>query len=93
MLKSNQMATTLNIDDATLAEVKKFAEEGRLSLDEAATRLIHHGAATLPRLKTKNGWVVFESIPGSGPLNLEIVKGIAGQEADEEFSRAFSPGR
>ena len=87
------MRTTLNIDDEAFAEVKKYAEQRSISLGEAATNLICRGVASLPSFKTKNGWVLFDSVPGAPPLNDETVRRLADEDLNEGVQRAFSPRR
>jgi hypothetical protein len=87
------MRTTLNIDDEALAEVKKYAEQRSISLGEAATSLICRGVASLPNFKTKNGWVIFDSVPGAPPLTIETVTQLAEDDLNEEVQRAFSRRR
>ncbi len=87
------MRTTLNIDEEALDAVRKYAEERRISLGEAATSLIVRGAANEPRFRMKNGWVLLDSAPDSPPLTNETVRQIADDDLDEEMRRAFPPRR
>ncbi len=87
------MRTTLNIDDEAFAEVKKYAEQRSISLGEAATSLISRGVASLPNFKMKNGWVLFDSVPGAPPLNDETVRLLADEDLNEGVQREFSPRR
>lgn len=87
------MRTTLNIEDEALAKLKKYAEERRLSLGEAASDLIHRGAEAPPKFKTKGGWAIFDLPPGSPPITTELVKQYEEEEYEEEYRRAMSPRR
>ena len=87
------MRTTLNIEDEALLVIRKYAEEREISLGQAASDLVHRGAESLPRYKTKNGWVVFEIPPGTPPLTNEMLDEWEKAEHEEEHRRAFSPRR
>ena len=87
------MRTTLNIEDEALAKLKKYAEERRLSLGEAASTLIDRGIEATPKFKTKGGWAIFELPQGAPPLTTELVKQYEAQEYEEEYRRAMSPRR
>ena len=87
------MRTTLNIEDEALSVIKRYAEQREVSLGQAASDLVHRGAESLPRFKTKNGWVVFE-LPTSAPrLSNEVIDKWEKDEQKEEHRRAFSPRR
>ena len=85
------MRTTLNIDDDALLVIKKYADEREISLGQAASDLVHRGAESLPRFKTKNGWVVFDLPPGTPPLTNEMLDQWEEEDNAEEHRRAFSP--
>jgi hypothetical protein len=85
------MRTTLNIEDDALSEVKKYAEERGIALGQAASDLIHRGAGSLPRFKTKNGWVIFDAPAVSPQLSNEILEKWENEDNEEEYRRAFSP--
>jgi hypothetical protein len=85
------MRTTLNIDDDALLVIKKYAGERDISLGQAASDLVHRGAESLPRFKTKNGWVVFDLPPGTPPLTNEMLDQWEEEDYAEEHRRAFSP--
>lgn len=87
------MRTTLNIEDDALLEIKNYAQVREISLGQAASDLVHRGAAGLPRFKTKNGWVVFELPPDTLPLTNEMLDDWEKAEYDEEYRRALSPRR
>ena len=87
------MRTTLNIDDDALLVIKKYAGERDISLGQAASDLVHRGAESLPRFKTKNGWVVFDLPPGTPPLTNEMLDQWEEEDYAEEHRRAFSPRR
>lgn len=87
------MRTTLNIEDEVLSRLKKYAAEREISLGQAASDLIYRGAESLPNLKTKNGWVVFELPPGAPPLTNQILDEWEKSEHEEEHLHAFSPRR
>jgi hypothetical protein len=87
------MRTTLNIEDDALLVIKKYADEREISLGQAASDLVHRGAESLPRFKTKNGWVVFELAPGTPPLTNKMLDDWEKAEGDEEYRRALSPRR
>lgn len=87
------MRTTLNIEDEALLVIKKYAEERKISLGQAASDLVHRGAESLPKFKMKNGWVVFELPPGTRPLTNEILDKWEEEDYVEEHRRAFSPRR
>jgi hypothetical protein len=87
------MRTTLNIEDEALSVIRKYAAEREISLGQAASDLVHRGAASLPRFKKKNGWVVFDLPPGTPPLTNQLLDEWEKAEHDEEHRRAFSPRR
>ena len=87
------MRTTLNIEDEALAKLKKYAEERRLSLGEAASDLIRRGAEAAPKFKKKNGWVIFDLPPGAPPLTNERLDQWEKEDYEEEYKRAFPPRR
>jgi hypothetical protein len=87
------MRTTLNIEDGALSVIKKYAEERHVSLGQAASDLVHRGAESLPRFKTKNGWVQFELPPGSPPLTMELMEKWENEDYEEEYQRAIPPRR
>lgn len=87
------MRTTLNIEDAALSVIRKYAEEREISLGQAASDLVYRGAGSLPQFKTKNGWVVFELPPGAPPISKETLDKWENAEHEEEHRRAFSPRR
>jgi len=83
----------LNIEDEALSVIKKYADERGVSLGQAASDLVHRGSESLPRFKTKNGWVVFDLPPGTPPLTNEALDEWEKAEHEEEHRRAFSPRR
>lgn len=87
------MRTTLNIEDDALSVIRKYAEERKISLGQAASDLVHRGAESLPQFKTKHGWVVFEPSPVTPPLTNELLDEWEKAEYEEEHRRAFSPRR
>ena len=87
------MRTTLYIEDEALAALRKYAEDRRLSLGQAASDLINRGAEAVPKFKKKNGWVIFDLPPGAPPLTTERVKQIQAEFDEEEYQRAMSPRR
>ena len=87
------MRTTLNIEDEAVAQLKKYAEERDISLGQAASDLIHRGIESLPKFKTKGGWVVFDLPPGSPPLTNELLDKWEAEDYEEEYQRAMSPRR
>ena len=87
------MRTTLNIEDDALSVIRQYAEEREISLGQAASDLVHRGASSLPRFKTKNGWVIFELPPGAPELTNETLDEWEKEEHEEEHRRAFSPRR
>jgi hypothetical protein len=87
------MRTTLNIEDEAVAQLKKYAEERDISLGQAASDLIHRGIESLPKFKTKGGWVVFDLPPGSAPLTNELLDKWEAEDYEEEYQRAMSPRR
>jgi hypothetical protein len=87
------MRTTLNIEDAALNLIRKYAEEREISLGQAVSDLVHRGAESLPRFQTRNGWVVFELPPGTPALTNEMIEESETQAQEEEYRRAFSPRR
>jgi hypothetical protein len=87
------MRTTLNIGDEALLMIKKYAGEREISLGQAASDLVHRGAESLPRFRTKNGWVVFDLPAGTPPLTNETLDEWEKADHEEEYRRAFSPRR
>jgi hypothetical protein len=87
------MRTTLNIEDDALQLVKKYAEERSISLGQAVSDLVHRGAESLPKFKTRNGWVIFNVPPGTPPLTNEMLEEWENADNEEEYRRAFSPRR
>ena len=87
------MRTTLNIDDEALEAIKKYAGERDISLGQAASDLVHRGAESLPQIKTKNGWVVYDLPPDAPVLTSQSLEEWETAEYDEEYRRAFSPRR
>jgi hypothetical protein len=87
------MRNTLKIDDEALMVIRKYAEERRISLGQAASDLVRRGAQNLPRFNTKNGWVVFELPLGTPALTGEMLHEWEKAEREEEYQRAFSPRR
>ena len=87
------MRTTLNIEGDALLMIRKYAEERGISLGQAASDLVHRGAESLPRFERKNGWVVFDLPPGTPPITSEMLDEREKADIDEEYRRAFSPGR
>ena len=87
------MRTTLNIEEDALAVIKKYAEEREISLGQAASDLVQRGAENLPKFKKKNGWVIFDSPPGTPPLTNETLNKWEEEDYEEEHRRAFSPRR
>jgi len=87
------MRTTLNIDDEALAEVRKYADERRISLGEAASSLISRGAVSLPKFEMKNGWVILKSTPGAPPVTTESIAQAEEEYLEEEYLRAFPARR
>lgn len=85
------MRTTLNIEDDAMAVIRKYAEERGISLGQAASDLVHRGAESAPRFKTKDGWVVFELPPETPPLTGELLDEWDEEDHQEEQRRAFSP--
>jgi hypothetical protein len=85
------MRTTLNIENDALMVIRKYAEERDLSLGQAASDLVHRGAESLPKFKTKNGWALLEPAPGSPPLTLELMEQWENDDNAEEYRRAISP--
>ena len=75
------MRTTLDLDDEALRLIREHARSRGVSLGKAASELVWLGAESLPKFRTKNGWVVFDLPPGSPPLTLEAV---AALEAEDE---------
>jgi hypothetical protein len=82
------MRTTLNIEEDALLVIKRYAEDRELSLGRAASDLIHRGAASIPQLTSKNGWVIFDV-----PVSDDMVQVCEEAEYDEEFRNALSPRR
>jgi hypothetical protein len=68
--------------------IKRYAEDRGLSLGRAASDLIHRGAASIPQLTSKNGWVIFDV-----PVSDDMVQVCEEAEYDEEFRNALSPRR
>ena len=87
------MRTTLNIEDEALAKLKKYAEERRLSLGEAASTLIDRGIEATPKFKTRNGFALFDLPPGSPEITHELLDQWEAEEYEEEYQRAMSPRR
>ena len=87
------MRTTLNIEADALLLIKKYAEEREISLGQATSDLVHRGAKSLPRFKTKNGWVVFDPPPGTPPITNELLNEWEKADHEEEYLRALSPRR
>ena len=87
------MRTTLNIEDEALDKLKKYAEDRRISLGQAASDLINRGADATPRLKTKGGWALLESPKNAPPLTTEYVKQLQEELDQEDYRRAFAPRR
>lgn len=87
------MRTTLNIEDETLAKLKKYAEDRRMSLGQAASSLIERGVESVPKFKTRNGFALIESPPGSPEITEELLDKWEAEEYEEEYKRAMSLGR
>lgn len=87
------MRTTLNIEDEALATLKKYAEERRLSLGDAASDLIQRGAGSLPAFRKKNGFVIFDLPPGAPQVTNELLDRWENEDYEEEYRRALSPRR
>jgi hypothetical protein len=87
------MRTTLNIEDQALKVIKKYAEERKIPLGQAASDLVHRGAESLPQFKTKNGWVIFELPPDTPSLTSEVLNEWEKAEYEDEHRRAISPRR
>jgi hypothetical protein len=87
------MRTTLNIDEEALLVIKKYAEDRAVSLGQAASDLVQRGAEHVPEFKTKNGWVIFDLPPGAPVLTTESVNAAEQADNEDEYRRAFSPGR
>jgi len=87
------MRTTLNLEDQAYEAIKEYAGKRHISLGQAASDLVYKGSESLPKFKTKNGWVVFDLPPGSPPLTSERVKELRRLDEEEEIRRALSPGR
>lgn len=87
------MRTTLNIDDAAMELIKNYARARRISLGQAASDLVHQGADSLPKLKTKNGWVIFDLPPGSPVITNEALDEMEQQDLEEEYRHAVAPRR
>jgi|GEM_PF-184739 hypothetical protein len=87
------MRTTLNLEDQAYEAIKEYAEKRHISLGQAASDLVYKGSESLPKFKTKNGWVVFDLPPGSPPLTSERVKELQRLDEEEQVRRALSPGR
>ena len=87
------MRTTLNIEDDALLVIKKYAEDRDISMGQAASDLVHRGAENVPQFKKKNGWVIFDSPPGTPPLTNETLDKWEEEDYEEEHRRAFSPRR
>ena len=87
------MRTTLNIEEDALRLVKSYAEERSISLGQAVSDLIHRGAESSPKFKTRNGWVVFGTAAGAPPLTNEMLDEWEDADNAEEHQRAFSPRR
>jgi hypothetical protein len=87
------MRTTLNIDDEALVMIKNYADERDVSLGQAASDLVHRAAESLPKFRTKNGWVQFELPPGSPALTSELIAQWENEDGEEEYGRAISPRR
>lgn len=87
------MRTTLNLDEEAYVLIKDYAEKRHISLGQAASDLVHKGSESLPKFKTKKGWVVFDLPSGSPPLTSERVKELERLDEERETKRALSPGR
>lgn len=87
------MRTTLNIEDEAMAELRKYAELRKVSLSQAASDLIHSGAANLPKFKMRNGFALLERPAGSPPITEELLKEWEEKDYEEEYRRAMAPGR
>jgi hypothetical protein len=83
----------MNIEDDALRLVKKYAEERSISLGQAVSDLVHRGAESLPKFKTRNGWVIFDVPPCTPPLTNEMLEEWENADNEEEYRRAFSPRR
>lgn len=85
--------TALNIEDDALSAIRKYAETCGISLGRAASDLVRRGAESVPRFRTKNGWVVFDLPAGTPTLTDETLDEWEKAGHEEEHRRAFSPRR
>ena len=83
----------MNIEEDALLVIKQYAEEREISMGQAASDLVHRGAESLPRFKTKNGWAILDVPARSKPLTNEVLDNHEAMDYEEEYQRAISPGR
>jgi len=87
------MRTTLNIEDEALELIRKYAETRKVSLGKAASDLVHRGTESLPKFKTKNGWVIHDLPAGSPAITNEMLDRWEQEGFEEEYRNAMAPRR
>ncbi len=88
-----QMRTSLNIEDEAFYMLKKCSEDRNVSLGRAASDLIHRGAQSLPKFKTRNGWALLDVPSGSPPVTNQMIDEWEKEDLEQEYQRAISPRR
>ena len=87
------MRTTLNLEDQAYEAIKEYAGKRHISLGQAASDLVYKGSETLPKFKTKNGWVVFDRPTVQPVVTNEMLDRWKRENEEEEIQRAMSPRR
>ena len=87
------MRTTLNLEDQAYEAIKEYAEKRHISLGQAASDLVFMGKESLPKFKTKNGWVVFDRPTVQPVVTNEMLDRWENEDEEEEIQRALSPRR
>lgn len=83
------MRTTLALDDDVLEEVKRFAEDRKVSLGRAASELIRRGISRPLQTHLVNGLHVV-SLPGDSPtVTAERVHDLINEQYDDELRKAM----
>jgi hypothetical protein len=80
------MRTTLALDDDVLEQVKRFAEDRRMSLGRAASELIRRGVSRPVPTRMVNGLHVFDPPSESPMVTSEEVYRL---EADQDLEQAL----
>lgn len=84
------MRTTLQLEDDVFIHAKQLAAAQGKPLGAVVSALMRQGIQrTQPKLKTRNGFPVFDVPPGGRTVTLEDVKR-AEEEDDEHYAGRFT---